>query len=121
LFHAARASHRRAAEVDSERRRFDRVPATFHVFDPNRQHVRRVFPRRWQNGDSPMTSKTLIVALAMLLTATSASMAWTHHHTMPHHHGLYNYYGGAYHERGGPGPRVQAGSGMGAGAESGSR
>jgi hypothetical protein len=69
-----------------------------------------------------MTSKTLIVALAMLLTATSASMAWTHHHMVRHHHGLYNSYnGGAYHERGGPGPRVQAGSGMGAGAESGSK
>lgn len=69
-----------------------------------------------------MTSKTLIVALAMLLTATSASMAWTqkHRHMMRHHHGLYNY-GGMYHQKGGPGPRVQAGSGQGAGAESGSR
>jgi hypothetical protein len=68
-----------------------------------------------------MTTKTLIAALAMLLTATSASMAWTHHGMVRHHrHGLYNY-GGAYHERGGPGPRVQAGSGTGAGAESGSR
>jgi hypothetical protein len=67
-----------------------------------------------------MTSKTLIAALVMLLTATSASMAWTQHHMIRHHHGLYNY-GGAYHERGGPGPRVQGGSGMGAGAESGSR
>lgn len=68
-----------------------------------------------------MTTKTLIAALVMLLTATSASMAWTRHNMIRHHHhGLYNY-SGAYHERGGPGPRVQAGSGMGAGAESGSK
>ena len=69
-----------------------------------------------------MTSKTFIVALAMLLTATSASMAWTQkHHHMMRHHGLYNYSGGMYHQKGGPGPRVQAGSGQGAGAESGSK
>lgn len=69
-----------------------------------------------------MTSKTLIVALAMLLTATSASFAWKekHHGMLRHHHGLYNY-GGMYHQKGGPGPRVQAGSGQGAGAESGTR
>ena len=68
-----------------------------------------------------MTSKTLIVALAMLLTATSASMAWTQkHHMMRHHHGLYNSQG-MYHQKGGPGPRVQAGSGQGAGAESGTK
>ena len=69
-----------------------------------------------------MTSKTLIAALAMLLTATSASLAWTQHQTMKRHHrhGLYNY-SGAYHQKGGPGPRVQAGSGQGAGAESGTK
>jgi len=67
-----------------------------------------------------MTSKTLIVALAMLLTATSASMAWTQRHHMRHHHGLYNS-SGMYHQKGGPGPRVQAGSGQGAGAESGTK
>ncbi len=67
-----------------------------------------------------MTSKTLIAALAMLLTATSASLAWTQHRMIRHHHhGLYNY--SPYHERGGPGPRVQGGSGTGAGAESGSK
>lgn len=66
-----------------------------------------------------MTSKTLIVALAMLLTATSASMAWSHRH-MTRHHGMYNY-SGTYHHKGGPGPRVQTGSGQGAGAESGSK
>jgi hypothetical protein len=65
--------------------------------------------------------KTIVVAAAMLLSATSASFAWSHHHSL-HRHGLYNYAtGGAYHERGGPGPRVQSGSGTGAGAESGSR
>ena len=67
-----------------------------------------------------MTSKTLILGLAMLLTATSASMAWSHRHMTRHHHGLYNS-GSMYHQKGGPGPRVQAGSGQGAGAESGSK
>lgn len=67
-----------------------------------------------------MTSKTLIVAMTMLLTATSASFAWTNHHMKRHHHGLYNS-GSLYKQKGGPGPRVQAGSGQGAGAESGSK
>jgi hypothetical protein len=87
-----------------------------------------------------MTSKTLIAALAMLLTATSASWAWTQGHMKRHHHGLYNSVmmrhhhsmmrqhrhglynsAGMYHQKGGPGPRVQAGSGQGAGAESGTK
>lgn len=66
--------------------------------------------------------KTAFVALAMLLSATSASLAWSSHHSMRHHRGLYNYApGGAYHPKGGPGPRVQGGQGTGAGAESGTR
>jgi hypothetical protein len=75
-----------------------------------------------------MTAKELIVGAALLvsvaLTAvvgtSSATLARPYHH---HHHyrGLYNYYGGPVarpdETRGGPGPRVQAGSGMGIGAE----
>lgn len=66
--------------------------------------------------------KTIVAALALLLSATSASLAWSNHHHSMRHHGMYNYApGGAYHERGGPGPRVEGGNGTGAGAQSGSR
>ena len=68
-----------------------------------------------------MMKKTLILALAVLtgglLSATSPSLARTQLHSL-HHHRIYNYVPrGDYPNRGGPGPRVQGGSGMGAGAE----
>lgn len=67
-----------------------------------------------------MTPTKIVMALAMLLGATSASLAWTHHRH--HHHGVFNMApGSAYHERGGPGPRVGNGTGAGVGAESGSK
>jgi hypothetical protein len=56
----------------------------------------------------------LILAVAMLLAATSVSLARPHH---MHRHGLYNFY--PYHHKGGPGPRVYDNRGMGAGAEAG--
>jgi hypothetical protein len=56
----------------------------------------------------------IIVALALLVSATSASFAWAPHHHRGH---LYNF--APYHQKGGPGPRVLDGRGMGAGAESG--
>jgi hypothetical protein len=65
--------------------------------------------------------KTLILALAVLtggvLSATSPSLAWTQRHSV-HHQRMYNYVPrGDYPDRGGSGPRVQGGSGMGTGAE----
>ena len=64
-----------------------------------------------------MTSKTIVVALAMLLTATSASLAWTHKHHV-RGHGIYNSVASPPHfKRGGPGPRVEDGNGMGTGAQ----
>jgi hypothetical protein len=75
-----------------------------------------------------MTTKELIIGSALLLGAaftaavgtSSAAQAQYYRHWYGHHHrGLYNYYGG-YSEpdvgRGGPGPRVDGGSGMGIGA-----
>jgi hypothetical protein len=66
-----------------------------------------------------MTSKTLIVALAMLLTATSASLAWTQRTTTRSHRGVYNsamshhghYYNSTrlYRRRSNAGPRMDAG------------
>ena len=65
--------------------------------------------------------KTLALALAVLmgglLSGTSASFAWTQRPSI-HHHRMYNYVPrGDYPNRGGSGPRVQGGTGMGAGAE----
>jgi hypothetical protein len=60
---------------------------------------------------------TLVLVVAFLLTATSASMAFPRHYHHHHWHGLYNF--APYHAKGGPGPRVYDGRGMGAGAESG--
>lgn len=81
-----------------------------------------------------MSAKKLIVSATLLVGAAFAAAVGTssvtlarsgyHHvHWYGHRHrGLYNYYGGAgaYSEpditRGGPGPRVGAGGGMGIGA-----
>lgn len=77
-----------------------------------------------------MTARELIVGSALLVSfafaaavgASSATQARPYHHHYHHHHyrGLYNYYGGHFARpdvvSGGPGPRVQAGSGMGIGA-----
>jgi hypothetical protein len=81
-----------------------------------------------------MTAKELIVGSAIVLGAaftaavgtSSAALAqgyygYRHHWRGHRYRGLYNYYGGGYAEpdtmRGGPGPRVGAGSGTGIGAE----
>lgn len=65
--------------------------------------------------------QSLVIALAVLmgglLSGTSASSART---LWPwfHHHRLHNYvHRDVYPHRGGPGPRVQGGTGTGAGAE----
>jgi hypothetical protein len=87
------------------------------------------------NGDRVMTK--IILAVAFVLTATAAAFAQDYY--APSYYGLYNavpgYYGAApgygYYdnygsgpgwysndtERGGPGPRVGAGSGMGIGSQ----
>jgi hypothetical protein len=78
-----------------------------------------------------MTTKELIIGSALLLGAaftaavgtSSATLAqgyYGYHHHWYGHRGLYNSYGGYSQPdvtRGGPGPRVQGGSGMGIGAE----
>jgi len=69
-----------------------------------------------------MTSKTLIVALAMLLTASSAALSWTQRSTTRSHRGVYNsamvghhqfgpYYNSTrlYRRQSNPGPRMDAG------------
>lgn len=69
-----------------------------------------------------MTSKTLIVALAMLLTASSAALAWTERSTTGSSRGVYNsavttqrhhgpYYNSTrlYRHRSNAGPRMDAG------------
>jgi hypothetical protein len=79
-----------------------------------------------------MTAKELVVGSALLLGATFAAAIGTSSATLaqgyygyryadPAYRGLYNYYGfGPLSrpniERGGPGPRVQGGSGQGIGA-----
>jgi hypothetical protein len=76
-----------------------------------------------------MTTKELIIGSALLLGAaftaavgtSSASQAQYYRHWHGHYRGLYNYYGGYGYSapdinRGGPGPRVDGGSGMGIGA-----
>jgi hypothetical protein len=84
-----------------------------------------------------VTAKELIVGSTIVLSAaftaatgtsstTLAQGYYGYHHRYHHHwyghryHGLYSYYGGPVAlpdvVRGGPGPRVQAGSGMGIGA-----
>lgn len=79
-----------------------------------------------------MTAKELLVGSAVLIGAAFTAAMGTsttalargyygyhHHHHGHHYHGLYNYYGGYRRPdvtSGGPGPRVQAGSGMGIGA-----
>jgi hypothetical protein len=75
-----------------------------------------------------MTAKELIVGSALLLGAAFTVAVGTSSVTQAqgyyHHYGyrgLYNYYGGGYrysrpdYTRGGPGPRVDGGSGMGIG------
>ena len=74
-----------------------------------------------------MMSKRWMIAAAFLasttLAATTAGFAQDYYDYAPGA-GLYDYGGGAYNygpaipdvDRGGPGPRVQAGSGMGIGA-----
>lgn len=67
-------------------------------------------------------NKTFVVAVAVLmggpLSAVSAAQARTLLRHSLHHHRLYNYApSGAYPQRGGPGPRVQGGTGTGIGAE----
>ncbi len=75
-----------------------------------------------------MTAKKLIAAAALLagvtLATATASFAQVVYYGAPYrsgygYGGYYDYYGGSppYWMRGGPGPRVQAGSGMGIGAE----
>jgi hypothetical protein len=80
-----------------------------------------------------MRTKELIVGATLLMSAALAAAVGTssatlaqgyygyHHNWYGHRHrGLYNYYGGYSQPdvtRGGPGPRVQGGSGMGVGAE----
>ena len=78
-----------------------------------------------------MTSIKLLIAAAFLFAATSASMAQGYvYYAAPYASyqygpGLYDYapgvaYGpgyGYYRERGGPGPRVGNGTGMGIGAQ----
>lgn len=76
-----------------------------------------------------MTAKELIVGAALLLgaltaaigTSSAAQARWYHHWYGHRYHGLYNNYGrGRFsppdYQRGGPGPRVLDGSGMGIGA-----
>ncbi|HTV34916.1 MAG TPA: hypothetical protein VMF12_00670 [Xanthobacteraceae bacterium] len=77
-----------------------------------------------------MTPKELVVWSAIVLvasvavtmgtsTATLARGYYGYHHHGHHFRGLYNYYGGFARPdviRGGPGPRVNAGSGEGIGA-----
>ncbi len=80
-----------------------------------------------------MTAKELMVGSALLVGAAFTAAVGTssvtlaqgyygyHHHGYGRHYrGLYNYYGGYSQpdvSRGGPGPRVGSGSGMGIGAE----
>ena len=78
-----------------------------------------------------MTTKELIIRSALLVGAaftaavatSSASQAQYYGHWYGHDRGLYNYDGGYYGygepnvDRGGPGPRVGAGGGMGIGAQ----
>ena len=88
-----------------------------------------------------MTAKTLVVATALLLTATSATIAQGYrYHGAPYGGGLYGYApnygyslsvpqpgyglydyapgdGYAYRSRGGPGPRVGNGFGEGIGSQ----
>jgi hypothetical protein len=73
-----------------------------------------------------MTAKTLIVAAALLVSATSATLAQGYrYYGAPNVYGYAPNYGYSaapygydlYRPRGGPGPRVGNGSGMGIGAE----
>jgi hypothetical protein len=76
-----------------------------------------------------MTAKEVIIGSALLVGAAFTAAVGTSSVTLAqgygpgyHYRGLYNYYGGnAYsppnYERGGPGPRVGNGSGMGIGAQ----
>jgi hypothetical protein len=85
-----------------------------------------------------MTARTLFVVAALLLSATSATLAQDNGYGVPYGYGAYDvpgysiydyapgysyygggYYGSGYHEseRGGPGPRVGSGQGMGAGSQ----
>ena len=78
-----------------------------------------------------MTTKKLIIAAALVLAGTSASLAQGYgYYGAPYGYGYYNYApaysygwprGSGWYEndltRGGPGPRVQGGSGMGIGAQ----
>jgi hypothetical protein len=56
--------------------------------------------------------KQLIIAAGLLIAATSASFAQVYMGP-----GYYSSHYGAYHQRGGPGPRVGPGTGMGVGSQ----
>ena len=74
-----------------------------------------------------MSSKKFLIAAAILVAGTSATLAQGFGHfggPQPNYgpgYGYSQYTGPGYYEnntqRGGPGPRVQSGSGMGVGAE----
>jgi hypothetical protein len=66
-----------------------------------------------------MTAKTLIAASTLVLATTlGATASFAQVYYTPYNNGYYapyDYYG-AYHMRGGPGPRVSNGQGMGIGS-----
>lgn len=94
------------------------VPSDNFALRLRTEHARPSFGVKAATEIAAMTSKTLIVALAMLLTATSASLAWTQRTTTSHrgvsnsavtHHGPYYNSTRLYRRRSNAGPRMNAG------------